>query len=145
MQEYSNHGVHFTYPETWTLEERDHPGGVAITLENPEADEISFWTLILLFDAPEPADVLESTLQAFRDDYSDLDEYPASRRICGRAALARDLEFVFLELINSAAISVFQTDHVTAMVLYQGTDHDLAETRPIFEQITSSLRDVSSD
>jgi len=42
-------------------------------------------------------------------------------------------------LINTAALRAFETPGFTAVVLYQGTDHELRETRSVLEAITRSL------
>ena len=53
--------------------------------------------------------------------------------------MARDVDFVCFELINSAFIRSFQTERFTVLVLYQGFDAELETTRPLLEAISASL------
>ena len=83
---------------------------------------------------------METALDAFRKEYEELDIYPVSETICDRDCLARDVEFVCLELINSAFLRTFRSDHFTALILYQGTDFELEMTREQLENISLSLQ-----
>ena len=60
-------------------------------------------------------------------------------RLFGTAAEGLDVEFVCLELVNTATLRALESDDFTALVLYQGTDHELEATRALLEGITSSL------
>ena len=68
-------------------------------------------------------------LNAFREEYEELDIYPVAETICHRESIARDLEFVCLEMMNSAFLRAFKTDGFTVLILYQGTDRELEITR----------------
>ena len=59
--------------------------------------------------------------------------------ITGENAAGRDIEFVCLELVNSAVLRAVATPERTILVLYQGTDHELEDTRRMMERITESL------
>jgi hypothetical protein len=43
-------------------------------------------------------------------------------------------------MLNSAFLRAVSTDEFSALVYYQGTDLELAETRAILESISSSLQ-----
>ncbi len=60
-------------------------------------------------------------------------------KLCGLQTESRDVEFVCLELINGAFLRAIQVDNFTALVLFQGTDHELTDTRPILDHISNSL------
>lgn len=135
---YRSHGVKFRFPGDWALnEQRTGSEEVTVTVSSPET---SFWSLSLYFDRPDPEALIETAVDAFRDEYDELDDYPVECRVCRRPATGRDLEFVCLELINSAFLRAFRTPRFSALVLYQGTDHELADTREILEGITASLQ-----
>jgi hypothetical protein len=133
---FAAHGVRFAYPSEWELSEQNRDGELSITVSSPHT---SFWTLSLFFDRPEPADIIEAVLDAFRDEYSELDVYPSQVKLCHRQTVARDIEFVCLELLNSAWARAFQTEEFTALVLYQAYDAELIETGDVLERITRSL------
>jgi hypothetical protein len=136
MSQFEAHGVRFQFPEDWELTEQAEGRDVFLTVSNRGS---SFWSLSLFPDRPAATEVLESALEAFREEYEELDEYFTQATVCGHEALACELEFVCLELINSAFFRVFTTEDFTVLVLYQGTDHELVETHDLLEAISSSL------
>ena len=133
---YHQHGFEFRYPGFWDLSERNGPDEVTVTVASPGT---SFWSLSLFHERPRPEDLMESAVSAFREEYPALDVYPVDARLCGRPAVARDVEFLCLDLVNGASLRAFQIDGVTAFVLSQGTDEELESTRPILEAISDSL------
>lgn len=135
-QRYSKHGLQFRYPPGWEVSEQREEGQVSITVSSPRT---SFWTVTLLADRPEPEDIIAAVLDAFEEEYEELDVYPSKARIGRRPTVARDIDFVCLELLNVARVRAFRTPEFTVMVLYQGTDGEYAESGPILERITKSL------
>jgi hypothetical protein len=134
---YHSHGIRFDYPESWELSEQRDQGEATITVESPET---SFWSLSLFFGGTTPEDVIDTAVSAIEEAYEEVDVYPSNARIGEHESIARDVEFVCFELINSAFLRAFQTDEFTALIYYQGTDHELADSRPILEAISASLR-----
>ena len=130
------HGIRFEYPDDWILHEQSDPLEFTVTVHSPET---SFWSLTLLFDRPEPQQVLDSALDAFREVYSELDIYPGDDRLADRPTLACDLDFVCHELISTAFLRAIATPRFTILVLFQGADLELDETQVLLEQITRSL------
>jgi hypothetical protein len=135
-QTYAAHGVQFRYPDDWELSEQREGRQVSITVSSAAT---SFWTLSLFPDRPDPADIVEAVLDAFREEYEEMDIYPSRARLCQQPTISRDIDFVCLELLNSACVRAFRTSDLTVLVLYQGTERELAESGPIFEGITKSL------
>ena len=64
--------------------------------------------------------------------------------LAGLPSLGRDLDFVCYDLVNSATVRAFQTSDRTIMVLYQGTDHELATTRDQMQAITRKACDATT-
>lgn len=137
LETYRGNGVQFRYPEFWELSEQRDDHQISISVASPGT---SFWSLSLFFGRPAPGDLMDSAVQAFREEYDEMDVYPAAGRLGPYACEGRDVQFVCLELINGASLRALQAGDVTAFVLYQGTDQELEETRPILEAISSSLR-----
>ena len=134
---YSGHGIRFRYPAHWDLTEDRTEDQIAVSIESPGT---SFWTLTLFLRNPSPEHVLRTAVAAFQDEYDEMDTYEAEASLCHRRAIGRNLEFVSLELINSAFLRAFRTGRYTILVMYQGTDHELEETRDALEEITASLQ-----
>jgi hypothetical protein len=133
---YDAHGVRFRYPEEWELTEQRRGDEFLITVSSPET---SFWTLGLFYDHPSPEAVVETVVDALREDYEDLDDYDVIDAIGGQPTVARDVEFFCVELLNSAWIRSFATPRFTLLVFYQANDLEAEVTGPIFEQILNSL------
>ncbi len=134
---YSGYGVEFWVPDEWTLSEDRQENRVSINVESPDT---SFWSLTLFFDRPDPQRVAEAVLDAFREEYDNLDVYRADQEVGPFRVVGRDIEFFCWDLLNSAFLRVFQTERCTVLVLFQGTETELSETRPILDRISKSLR-----
>ena len=134
---YDSNGVQFRFPQHWELHEERFDDQLTITVS---ISETSFWTLSLFSSALQENELMETALDAFREEYEELDIYPVVETICHRESIARDLEFVCLELINSAFLRAFRTNNFTALILYQGTDQELEMTREPLEKISFSLQ-----
>jgi hypothetical protein len=142
MNEFEQYGIRFEYPDSWDLDSGETEDGRTITLNSPET---SFWS-VSLFDGCPPVDsVLDAALAAYEEEYDEVDIYDPGEddqpvSICGSEnTVARDVEFVCLELVNTVCLRAITTDSFTLLVLYQGTDFELANTRNTLEKITQSL------
>jgi hypothetical protein len=133
---YSDHGIRFRYPESWELTEEEYERDVVVSVASPDT---SFWTLSLLGGGPDPERVICEVVETFRGEYVEIDEYEAETKIQDIDCLARDLQFMQYELINSAFLRAWRAGPTTILVLYQGMDEELEHTRPILEAISASL------
>ena len=136
VRSYHKHGVRFLFPADWTISEQSSEEETTISLQS---DGTSFWTLMLFHQRPELDDVLNTVVDAFEQDYDDVDVISTVESLGGLPALGRDLDFVCYDLVNSASVRALQTSDLTLMVLYQGTDHELKETRDQLQSISASL------
>lgn len=134
---YEKHGVRFQFPASWAITEQSDQGETTISLQS---DGTSFWTLMLLQSRPDPDEVLNTVVAAFEQDYDDVDVISSISSLGGLPALGRELDFVCYDLVNSASVRAVQTSELTAMVLFQGTDHELETTRDQLDSITASLQ-----
>ena len=135
-REYHRDGLSFRFQSGWELSEDEADLQRTITLQTTGA---SFWTLTVFADRPDPDRILASVLEAFREDYEDLDVYPVTATVLGQPAAGVDLDFVYLDLVNSVVIRAFQTDEVSVLVMYQGPYYELEEIRADFDTVTESL------
>ena len=138
---YKSHGIRFCYPEEWELSEQNEGEQIAITVSSPLT---AFWTVSLFPDRPDPADLVAAALDAFHEEYKELDDYPSKVRLCGCPTVAREIDFVCLELLNTAGIRAFRTRNFTVLVLFQLTEGERGETGPVLDSITRSLACVAS-
>ena len=101
---YDSNGVRFRFPKHWELHEEHSDNQLSITVSSPGT---SFWSLLIFFDALSMEELMETALDTFREEYEELDVYPVVETICQRESIARELEFVCLEMINSAFLRAF--------------------------------------
>lgn len=140
-EHFERHGVAFDYPDAWELNEvPQEDSGVLLTLG---ADDSCFWSVRILPECPAPADVVESCVAGFRDEYEDLDVYRVEGRLAEMPSVGRDLEFSCFELMNTAALRCVRCAEFTLLVWWQGTDHELQSLRSVLERITSTVRILS--
>lgn len=133
---YQKHGVRFEFPPGWVLTEDGATTEVCITVASPQA---AFWSITLFFDCPSPDEVSETVIRAFQDEYQDIDVYPTNVPVGGQPAVGADIEFIAFDLTNSAFVRVCRTNRFTAVVLYQGTDHELVNSLGDLETISESV------
>ncbi len=143
LQTYSEHGIQFLYPLDWELHQEIQGTTVAISVTSPETTFLTIW---LMQERPNPQTMLDSALDAFEEDYENVDIYRSETEICEYPCLKCDVEFVSLELINSATIHSLRTGRFSVLILGQGTDHELEYSRPILEAMIDSFEcDVDDD
>ncbi|QDT32804.1 hypothetical protein [Thalassoglobus polymorphus] len=133
---YREHGIMFTYPSGWSLEESVSDGDdLTISL----TDGIAFWTLTLMWERPPIERVLSEAKTAFDEEYDELDALPVQEKISLRDSSGYDISFVCLELINHVYLRCFRTGRFTAFIMYQMTDHEQKYYEPLFKEITESI------
>jgi hypothetical protein len=139
LVQFQNHGVRFHYPDIWQLEEagNDDDDDIVITVSG---DGTCFWSIHILSNSPPPPQVVESCVAAFTDEYDDAEATATERWLAEMPAYARDVEFSCYELMNTSSMQSVRTSDFTLLVLWQGTDHELEEYRPILDAMTDSVR-----
>lgn len=133
---FDENGVKFQYPADWELTREEYEESSAITLQSEGA---AFWSLTMFPDRPSAEHVADSTVAVFRGEYAELDEYPSQGVLCGQPAAARDLEFMYADLVSTTQIRALRTGRMTVLVLSQWTDQEDETLAPQLHDITNSL------
>lgn len=140
---FEGHGIRFEYPDDWILHEQSTPEEITLTVHSPDT---CFWSVTLLLDRPEPQRVIESALDAFREEYTEIDVYSGDERLNELPTIACELDFVCHDLISSAFLRAIVAANFTVLVLYQGADLELDTLQTLLEKITASLKwEIDSD
>jgi len=138
LVQFQKHGVKFHYPDIWQLEEAgSDDDDIVITVSS---DGTCFWSIHILSNSPPPPQVVASCVAAFTDEYDDAEATVTERWLAEMPAYARDVEFSCYELMNTSSMQSVRTNDFTLLVLWQGTDHELEEYRPILDAMTDSVR-----
>lgn len=133
---FEGHGIRFEYPDDWILHEQSSPEEITLTVQSPDS---SFWSVTLILDRPDPRRVIETILETFREEYSEIDVYPSDVRLGDQPTESCELDFVCHDLIGSAFLRAAVAPDFTLLVLYQGADLELDDTQPLLEKINNSL------
>jgi len=132
---YRGNDISFRYPGHWERGEESRDDAVTISV----GDLGAFWSVTVLRRRPKAERVLEEAIQAFEDEYDEVDQYPVGATLGGESGLGKNLEFVALELINCVMLRAVEVGGRTYFVMAQVTDHERDQFEPIFEAISASL------
>jgi hypothetical protein len=137
-------GVLFEYPENWELDvEEDTNARLAVSVYSPGG---GFWSLRVENEPLAPHDVVQSVLAAMREAYDQIDTEETTQVVEGCELLGVDIQFICLDLTNSAQVRAARFEIGTLMILMQAEDREFAQLEPIFLAMTTSLlRRLSMD
>lgn len=135
-RQYDTEGIAFSYPTGWQLHEEPAEQRTSIELTGPATATCS---VMLLHDRPAPELAVEAVVNAFLEEYEDVDRYEVHEEIALQPSVGCDLDFFCLELCNSAGVRAFRTDSFTALLMFQANSDDLDCAREAFEAICASL------
>jgi hypothetical protein len=141
-REYRDDGIAFQYPVDWEVARERKSGELSITLNGPGT---AFATLMVLFDRPGAATVVDAALDTFEAEYPDMDVHTVRTRLCDRPAVAKDIEFFCHQLTNTARLRAFDTEHCTVVLLCQVNDGELADVEPVFDRFAETLSITESE
>jgi len=135
--EFSDSGVSFRYPETWTLEREETESGWVVSVNGPGT---AFVTVCLREDRPKVQDLSRAVLDTLREDYPELEADEKTERLAGRKAVGHDVRFFSLDLTNSCWTRSFTAPTGTVLVMCQTSDLELETMGPVMKAIRDSLR-----
>jgi hypothetical protein len=136
VDEFSEDGVIFTYPRSWSLE-REGGDGWTVTVQSPGA---AFAMLRLDRAMPDARQVADAALEALRADYPALKATPVSDRLAGEAASGHDISFVTSGERVTCRTRALPTPAGTLLVLCQFAEYEQGECEPALRAICASLR-----
>ncbi len=135
-QIYTGLGLRFRYPADWELSEDLGETEANVTVSSPQT---AFWSVTVLRHRPEPLDVLRAVIRAYEEEYDELDIVESEIEVAMQQVQAIEIDFVCLELTNTAFLCSFETGAVTVLVVSQLNDGELEASAGVLEQITHSL------
>ncbi|MDR1492283.1 MAG: hypothetical protein LBT05_06145 [Planctomycetaceae bacterium] len=140
--EYRANDISFAYPENWFLEENEmNNGNVTIHLTSPGG---AFWMVTISDAKTTPEKLSQNALDAILSEY-DRVEHTSVERIIGKYKLVgHEMNFIYLDLINTALILCFAAKGKTFAVYWQSDDNQLDTYADVFEAITFTLLDRMS-
>ena len=137
--EYHAHGLSFAYPENWHLEETGMgEGEYTVHLSSPGG---AFWMVTVSSAETSPKDLTKKALNAMLSEYDRVDHRPTERVIGKYRLTGYEMDFIYLDLVNTALILSFSTENRTLAVYWQSDDRQLDICEDVFEAITFTLLD----
>jgi hypothetical protein len=139
---YDSLGVRFMYPENWTLDDGADDESLpdarqnSVTVYSPGG---AFWSLSIYPPSNTATDLVAEVMRALRSEYDNLDVATISEAVEGQDLIGYDLNFVYLDLTNTASVRALHTPRATYVVCYQSEDRELAAIKAVFDAMTASF------
>ncbi|MEX0977821.1 MAG: hypothetical protein WDZ48_03160 [Pirellulales bacterium] len=134
---YEKMGIHFLYPDNWTLDEQEAlEGNRSVSVYSPGG---AFWSIVLHATTTDPDELAAAALETLRAEYDDAESEKVSEQIAGQPISGFDVHFYYLDLTNTALIRGFRTATDSCLVLCQAEDRELERVAMVFRAITTSL------
>ena len=138
-------GVRFHYPDDWELTREESGSDVSFHLQTAGT---AFWSLTLIESRPTAGEAISAVVAALREEYGELDVYQGVEWVVDAPTATCELDFVCLDLVNSAIVRAESTSAFTALMMCQGEEREFDRLRVDFEAVTGSVRysgDVPED
>jgi hypothetical protein len=133
---FDKYDVRFNYPDNWELEEQNLEGGIAISVTSPGG---AFWTVTIYPRDISVEQATQAVLEGVRGAYPDVEVFEADEIIAGESLLGYEVNFICLDLTNTAQIRGFQRGAATFTILWQAEDSDYRRLQEVFHAVTISL------
>jgi hypothetical protein len=135
--QFEEDGIRFQYPENWKLEREENDTGWTVSVQSPET---AFMLISVRTDMPTPEEMVETVLEALREDYADLEADDCIDSLAGQPAIGYNIRFFSLDLTNTGWTRSFYCAAGTVVVLCQTNDLELERNEPILRAICASLQ-----
>jgi hypothetical protein len=144
MQHYSHHGINFSYPEHWTLEE-DHMETAEGSLVLSHDESGAFWTLQKYPAGTNPEVVIWEAVATMQSEYADIECDRFEKKIAGKSVIGFEMTFFFLDMMNVAMVICFEQSGQIISVFWQTSNQQIVvdgkkvSPEKTMESITRSL------
>ena len=134
--------IRFAYPKNWFVQESHWAGDVkSVIINSPEG---YFWLLAIFPKGTDPDEAAKEVLHTMKGEYDKLEDLPARRMIAGRRLTGYEMNFFYLDLVNTAVVLGFEENDRTFVIYWQNCDRLVISDEPydfedIFETITYTL------
>ena len=134
--QFDDGGIRFKYPDNWRLVREANEAGWTVSLQSPGT---AFVMLCLRQDLPTPAEMAETALAAFKEEYEELEAEECLDSLAGQPAFGHNIQFFSLDLTNTCWTRNFYGPGGTVLVLCQTSDLELEMSGPVLRAICASL------
>ncbi len=133
LKEFDRDEIRVKYPADWEIEieEEEDQMGWTVSVASPDS---AFLVIAYRVDE-EPSRLVEAALESLREDFQNLDAQPTMETLNKQPAFGYNIEFITLDLTNTAWLRGVDGPEGGILIMGQMTDQD----RPVYEQ---PLRDI---
>ncbi len=125
----NNGRFRFSYPKNWFVQESIWGDDIrAVVTNSPEG---YFWMVVSYPLQTDPDATARQVLETMRGEYNNLEEVPTKRTIAGRRLEGYEMNFYYLDFINSALVLFFQSEDRTWVIYHQGMDQLKLNNEPV--------------
>jgi hypothetical protein len=145
LARYDDHGIRFEHPASWELEQDEDDARVTISVQSPSG--LAFVMITVDADRPSPAEMVEETVSAMREEYPGVEVVAVVDEVGGYRAEGFDLEFFALDLVSACSIRAFRTPLRTILVFGQWSalDEDDEEPEAVFGGVLRTLEETDEE
>jgi hypothetical protein len=136
-EHFSEDGISFRYPENWRLEREEGEDGWTVSVYSPSGTAFALFSLDRR--TPLAEDMAETTLEALRDDYPELEAEPCIDSLAGQMAVGHDISFFSFDLTNTCWTRSIYGEAGTLLVLCQTSDLEEKTATQVLRAICASL------
>lgn len=134
---FEKHGLRFLYPENWSVEEtEDAAGGAAVSVQSPGG---AFWAVSRHPRSVRPGPLLEGVVDTLRGEYENLDAEQVREEFAGHHFVGWDVNFIYLDLTNTAMVRAVRTGDATLLFYWQAEDREFSQVEPVIRAMMASL------
>lgn len=136
LAQFDERGVRFRYPASWQLEREETAEGWTVSVQSPDT---SFVLICVREDMPSVEDLAQSVVDAFRQEYTDVEVEETVEPLNGQPAFGHEIRFFSFDLTNTCWTRCVYTEAGTTLVMCQSNDLDLEMHEPALRALCASL------
>ena len=133
--QFDENGIRFQYPENWKVERENSDAGWTVSLQSPD----TAFLMISQREAITTEQMVETALEALREDYPDLEADECVDSLAGQPAVGHDIRFFSLDLTNTCWTRCLYSAAGTVLILCQSDDLELEQHEPVLRAMCASL------
>ncbi|MBQ3388032.1 MAG: hypothetical protein IJG60_02340 [Thermoguttaceae bacterium] len=113
-------GIRFAYPKNWFTQEAPWSSdSKAVTVNDPNG---YFWMIAVFPAGSDPDAAAKEVLHSLRREYSQLEDLPTHRIIADQFLTGYEMNFFYLDLVNTAVVLSLETEERTYVIFWQYCD-----------------------
>ena len=140
---FEKNGLRFLYPESWKLAEFSEAKEFhEVSLESPDG---SIWSVSVFPGEAQQQQLVESCLEALKEQYDDLEAIGFDGEFNGYPATGFDADFYCLDFLVTAQTRTLKHNGKTFSFFCQAESREFEKNQDVFDAITLSLMSNETD